>query len=122
VHLDGSNALIYARIRHDSSDFRRMRRQQQVLFAVRNRLLSPETIPHLPALAQVLMGSARTNLSFEDLALLGCLGLQVNTEAIQSWVIGSGLVTDTRLADGAQVLLPNMEAIVPVLEQFSAGE
>ena len=122
VHLDGSNALIYARTRHDSSDFRRMRRQQQVLFAVRNRLMSPETIPHLPALAQVLFSSARTNLSLEDLALLGCLGTQINAEAIQTWVIGSGLVTDTKLADGAQVLLPNMDAIVPVLEQFNAGE
>ena len=122
VHLDGANALIYARLRHDSSDFRRMRRQQQVLFAVRNRLLSPETIPHLPALAQVLYGAVRTDLSFEDLALLGCLGVQVRTEAIQTWVIDNRLVQDTRLADGAQVLMPKMEAIVPVLEQFNAGE
>jgi LCP family protein required for cell wall assembly len=122
VHLDGSNALIYARIRHDSSDFRRMRRQQQVLFAVRNRLLSPQTLPHLPALAQVLMGAAHTNLSLEDLALLGCLGVQIGSDAIQTWVIDSSMTQDTRLADGAQVLTPNMEAIVPVLEQFNAGE
>lgn len=122
VHLDGSNALIYARTRHDSSDFRRMRRQQQVLFAVRDRLLTPATIPHLPALAQLLFGAVRTDLSMEDLALLGCVGTQISAEAIQTWVLGSGLVTDKRLADGAQVLVPNMEAIVPVLEQFSAGE
>jgi LCP family protein required for cell wall assembly len=122
VHLDGSNALIYARIRHDSSDFRRMRRQQQVLMAVRNRLLSPQTLPHLPALAQVLLGAAHTNLSLEDLALLGCLGVQVGSDAIQTWVIDSSMTQDTRLADGAQVLTPNMDAIVPVLEQFNAGE
>lgn len=122
VHLDGSHALIFARIRHDSSDFRRMRRQQQVLFAVRNRLLSPETIPHLPALAQVLVSAARTNLSLEDLALLGCLGPRIGQDAIQTWVIDSSMAQDTRLADGAQVLLPNMDAIVPVLEQFNAGE
>jgi LCP family protein required for cell wall assembly len=122
VHLDGSNALIYARIRHDSSDFRRMRRQQQVLFAVRNRLLSPATVPHLPALAQVLYGAARTDLSFEELALLGCLGVQINPEAIQTWVIDGSMAQDTKLAGGAQVLLPNMEAILPVLEQFNRGE
>ena len=52
--MDGSNALIYARIRHDNSDFQRMRRQQQVLFAIRDRLLSPEALPQLPALAHVL--------------------------------------------------------------------
>jgi polyisoprenyl-teichoic acid--peptidoglycan teichoic acid transferase len=122
VHLDGSNALIYARIRHDSSDFRRMRRQQQVLFAVRNRLLSAETVTHLPALAQVLYGAARTNLSLEDLALLGCLGVQINQEAIQTWVIDSSMTADTRLADGAQVLTPKLETILPVLELFNAGQ
>jgi LCP family protein required for cell wall assembly len=122
VHLDGSNALIYARIRHDSSDFRRMRRQQQVLFAVRNRLLSPQTLPHLPALVQALYGAARTDLSLEDVALLGCLGVQVNSAAIQTWVIDGSMTQDTRLADGARVLTPKMEAIVPVLEQFNLGQ
>jgi LCP family protein required for cell wall assembly len=122
VHMDGATALIYARIRHDSSDFRRMRRQQQVLFAVRNKLLSPATIPFLPALTQTLMGAARTNLSLEDMALLGCLGPQIDPSAIQSWVIEGSMVTNARLEDGAQVLMPNMDAIVPVLEQFNVGE
>jgi anionic cell wall polymer biosynthesis LytR-Cps2A-Psr (LCP) family protein len=99
-----------------------MRRQQQVLFAVRDKLLSPQVIPHLPALAHTLVGAARTDLSLEDLALLGCLGPQVNTSAIQSWVIDGSMVQDVRLSDGAQVLMPNMNAIVPVLEQFNVGE
>jgi LCP family protein required for cell wall assembly len=122
VHMDGSTALIYARIRHDSSDFQRMRRQQQVLFAIRDKLLSPETIPHLPALAQVLFSAAHTNLSLEDIALLGCLGPQVNQSAIQTWVIDSSMVQPTRLVDGAQVLLPKMDAILPILQNFNTGE
>jgi LCP family protein required for cell wall assembly len=122
VHMDGATALIYARTRHDSSDFARMRRQQQVLFAVRNQLLRPQTLLQLPALTQALMGAARTDLSLEDLALLGCLGPQIDVSAIQSWVIDGSMVKDTRLADGAQVLLPVMDAIVPVLEQFNVGE
>jgi len=68
VHMDGSTALIYARIRHDSSDFNRMRRQQQVLFAIRNKLLAPETISHVPALAQVLFNAVRTDMTLEDIA------------------------------------------------------
>jgi LCP family protein required for cell wall assembly len=122
VHMDGATALIYARIRHDSSDFQRMRRQQQVLFAVRNKLLSPATIPQLPALVQTLVSAARTDLSLEDLALLGCLGPQIDISAVQTWVIEGNMVQSTRLADGAQVLMPNMSAIVPVLEQFNVGE
>jgi LCP family protein required for cell wall assembly len=122
VHMDGATALIYARIRHDSSDFTRMRRQQQVLFAARDKLLSPLTLPQLPGLVQVLMGAARTNLSLQDMALLGCLAPQVNKQSIQSWVIDGNMVQDTRLQDGADVLLPNMDAIVPVLKQFNVGQ
>jgi LCP family protein required for cell wall assembly len=121
VHMDGATALIYARTRHDSSDFQRMRRQQRVLYAVRDKLLSPGTLPQLPALAQLLVNSARTDLSFEDLALLGCLGPQIGNNT-QSWVIEGPMVAGARLADGAQVLLPQMDAILPVLEQFNQGE
>jgi len=122
LHLDGGTALIYARIRHDNSDFQRMRRQQQVLFAIRDKLLSPEALPQLPALAQVLNTAARTNLTVEDIALLGCLGPQINRNAIQTWVIDNSLTQPMRLSDGAQVLLPKMDAIRPILENFNAGQ
>lgn len=122
VHMDGSAALIYARIRHDSDDFQRMRRQQRVIFAVRDKLLQPETIPHLPALAQVLWSAARTDLSFEDIALLGCLAPQIDSSSIQTWVIDSSMTIPTKLESGAQVLLPNMDVIQPILEQFNVGE
>jgi LCP family protein required for cell wall assembly len=122
IHMDGATALIYARIRHDSSDFQRMRRQQQVLFAIRDKLLSPETLPHLPALAQALYGAIHTNLTIEDVALLGCLGPQINQSAIQSWVIDGSMVEPTRLADGAQVLMPKMDALLPLLQTFNTGE
>jgi LCP family protein required for cell wall assembly len=122
VHMDGATALVYARIRHDSNDFNRMQRQQQILFAIRDKLLSPETIPQLPGLAQVLVNAVRTNLTLDDIALLGCLGPQINRSAIQSWVIDASMVTPTRLADGAQVLLPDMDAILPILQNFNTGE
>ena len=122
VHMDGAIALIYARIRHDSSDFNRMRRQQQVLFAIRDKLLSPETIPQLPALAQVLFAAVRTDLTLDDIALLGCLGPQINRETIQTWVVDPSMVNPTKLSDGAQVLTPNMDAISPILQNFNTGE
>ncbi len=122
IHMDGATALIYARIRHDSSDFVRMRRQQQVLFAARDKLLSPATLPQLPALVRVLMGAARTNLTLQDMALLGCLAPQVNAQSIQSWVIDANMVQDTTMADGAAVLLPQMDAIMSLLTKFNVGQ
>lgn len=122
VQMNGATALIYARIRHDSSDFQRMRRQQQVLFAVRDKLLQPSTLPHWPGLAQVMFNSVRTDLSLEDLALLGCAGAQINTGAIQSWVIDSRLTQASTTVDGAQILLPKLDAIQPILQAFNTGE
>lgn len=122
VQMDGGTALIYARIRHDSNDFNRMRRQQQILFAVRDKLLQPGTLPQLPALVQILFSAVRTDLTFEDIALLGCLGPQIDRNSIQTWVIDSKMVESRRLEDGAQVLLPKMDAIQSVLQAFNAGE
>jgi hypothetical protein len=76
----------------------------------------------LPALVQVLLGAARTDLSLQDIALLGCLAPQISSQAIQSWVIDGNMVQNTKLADGAAVLLPNMDAIVPVLKEFNVGQ
>lgn len=122
VQMDGGTALIYARIRHDSDDFKRMRRQQQVLFAIRDKLLQPETLPHLPALAQVMLNAVRTDLSLEDIALLGCVGPQIDKSQITTAVIDSRLTEPRTLADGAQVLYPKLDAIQPVLQAFNAGE
>ncbi|MBL8055947.1 MAG: LCP family protein [Anaerolineales bacterium] len=122
VQMDGGTALIYARIRHDSSDFQRMRRQQQVLFAIRDRLLRPETRPHLPALVQILYSSVRTDLTFEDIALLGCLGPQIERANIQARVVDAAMVEARTLADGAQVLVPKLDNLLPLLQAFNAGE
>jgi LCP family protein required for cell wall assembly len=122
VQMDGGTALIYARIRHDSDDFQRMRRQQQVLFAVRDKLLSPETIPHLPALAQILYSSVRTDLTLDDIGLLGCVGPQIERSAITTWTLDARMVTADTLPDGAQILRPNVDAIQSMLQSFNTGE
>jgi LCP family protein required for cell wall assembly len=118
VLMDGGTALIYARIRHDSSDFQRMRRQQQVMFAVRDKLLSPAVLPQIPALAQVLWSAARTDLTVEDLGLIGCAGLQIQESAIQRTTITEAMVEPTRLQDGAQVLMPKIDLINAALASF----
>ena len=118
VLMDGGTALIYARIRHDSSDFRRMQRQQQVLFAVRDKLLSPAVLPQIPALAQVLWSAARTDLTVDDIGLLGCAGLQIQESAISRTTITEAMVEPTKLQDGAQVLMPKTDLINAAIASF----
>ncbi len=122
VHMDGRTALMYARTRHQDSDFGRMRRQQQVLMAIRDKLLTPETIVALPALAQLVYNSVRTDLTLDEVGLLGCAGPQIPGESITRLVIDLSMVEAFTTDSGAQVLRPKMDVILPLLEAFSTGQ
>ncbi len=122
VHMDGRTALMYARTRHQDSDFGRMRRQQQVLMAIRDRLLTPETIVALPALAQLMYNSVRTDLTLDEVGLLGCVGPQIPGESITRLVMDLKMVEPFTTESGAQVLRPKMDVILPLLEAFSTGQ
>lgn len=122
VHMDGKTALMYARTRHQDSDFGRMRRQQQVMMALRDKLFSPEVIPVLPSLAQLLYYSVRTDVSLDEMALLGCVGPQISPESITRIVIDTTMVEAFRTDGGAQVLRPKMDLILPQLEAFATGQ
>ncbi|RPI31323.1 MAG: LytR family transcriptional regulator, partial [Chloroflexota bacterium] len=70
-HLDGPVALGYARNRYTADgDFDRSRRQQQVILAIRRRILSLDMLPVLvskaPALYQEIGAGVRTNLTLEQ--------------------------------------------------------
>jgi LCP family protein required for cell wall assembly len=110
--LDGPEALAYARARKtEGGDFDRAERQQQVVLAVRDRVLELNMIPTLitraPALYQELAAGVRTNLSFDQLMSLAVLATQIDKKSIQKGVIAPPeMVIFQTLPDGAQVLKP----------------
>ncbi len=66
IHLNGADALAYARSRHsseDGSDFARSDRQKQIVSAIRTKLLSAQSIPKLPQLLDVVTKHIRTDLT-----------------------------------------------------------
>jgi polyisoprenyl-teichoic acid--peptidoglycan teichoic acid transferase len=72
-HLTGEQAEQFARFRADGfGDIGRVQRQQELLKAVRKKLLNPLIIPRLPALISEMQQYVDTNLTREEmLALLG---------------------------------------------------
>ena len=76
VHLDGLQALGYARIRKLDSDFMRTSRQRRVvqaaLTALRGRLYDPGMYVRL---ANVLFGTVETNMNAVEIASLGMKAL-----------------------------------------------
>jgi polyisoprenyl-teichoic acid--peptidoglycan teichoic acid transferase len=114
--LDGPTALAYARNRDTiGGDFDRAERTQQVILAVRDRVLSLDMLPTLiskaPILFKELAGSVHTNMTLEEAIKLAWLAQQISPENIQRAVIGVEQVTMTMSADGLDILQPDPDAI-----------
>ncbi|MCK5317368.1 MAG: LCP family protein [Anaerolineales bacterium] len=109
-HLNGPEALAYARVRKNAGgDFGRAERQQQVILAALDRVVGFDILPGLvarsPALYQELASGIRTNLNLEQIISLAWLALKVPTENIQSGAIAPPkMVGFYTRPDGAQVL------------------
>jgi len=89
--LDGPTALAYARARYtDGGDFDRAQRQQQVILAIKDRIveLGPaEIASRAPALYNELAAGIHTNLSLDDALRLGWLALDIPMSSIQRGAI-----------------------------------
>jgi LCP family protein required for cell wall assembly len=109
-HFNGAEALAYARVRYTGGgDFGRAQRQQQVIFAIMDRVVGFNMLPTLinraPVLYQEISSGVRTNLSLEQMISLAWLTLKVPKENIQSGVIAPPkMVGFHTRPDGAQVL------------------
>jgi LCP family protein required for cell wall assembly len=89
--LDGATTLAYARNRKDGDgDFSRSDRQQEVIMAIREQVLTFNMLPMLvskaPALYQELQSGIRTNLTLDQVIKLAWLGFQVEDGNIKRGV------------------------------------
>lgn len=109
-HLDGADALAYARVRKAAGgDFGRAERQQQVALAVLDRVVGFDMVPTLvkkaPQLYQELSSGVRTNMTLEQMISLGWLVVRIPKGNITRGVIGPpNMVGFYTRPDGAQVL------------------
>jgi polyisoprenyl-teichoic acid--peptidoglycan teichoic acid transferase len=114
--LDGPVALAYARNRYTKDgDFDRARRQQQVILAIRDKVLNLNMLPSLvanaPVIYQQLEDGIHTNLTLEQVTQLAWLGQQIPRENIKSGVIGNKHVRYGTSPDGLAIFIPVMSQI-----------
>jgi polyisoprenyl-teichoic acid--peptidoglycan teichoic acid transferase len=117
-HMDGTQAIEYARSRMSTSDFDRARRQQLILLALRKRALSPGGILRWPFLAAAVLEGGKTDLGLGGLVRFALLAVRIDPSKVQQVVLEHPLVISHRRADGAAVLLPNWDLINPVIEEL----
>jgi LCP family protein required for cell wall assembly len=116
-HMDGRTALWYARSRKTTSVFSRERRQQQVLKAIWQEGRSLDVIPRLPQLWSQVQQMVVTDMTFDEVAKLAPIALQIEEQNIRFRNIGYSHVTPWTTPHGGSVFLPNWEAIEPVVNE-----
>ena len=113
--LNGYNALRFARTRHGNNDMRRAERQQQVLYAIHDRLLSFEMIPRLiaqaPQLWQTLSDNFYTSLELGQAVQLGLYVKDIDISSISTGVMNYNYVEDYTTDDGLFALVPIRERL-----------
>jgi hypothetical protein len=108
--------LAYARARNsDGGDFDRAKRQQQVILAIRDRLLSVDALPVLLDKADVLYNELaagiRTNLTLENATKLALLASQIPAANINQGVINEKYILFGQSPDNLAILIPLIDKI-----------
>jgi polyisoprenyl-teichoic acid--peptidoglycan teichoic acid transferase len=91
--LTGPTALKFVRSRHSTSDFDRSARQQLVIAAIKDKLISLDALTSptkLKGLYDSVATHLRTNLAFSELVDLAVFGASLDTANILSYNIHDG--------------------------------
>lgn len=114
--MDGERALEYARTRYADNDFQRIQRQQLIVAAMREQMLSLRTLPSIPTMLSGCQ-RMRTDLAWRDYLALGTSLQSLNSSRIAFASIDEKMAIDTFLPSGAEVLMPKWELIRPLVAE-----
>jgi len=116
-HMDGELALKYARSRKSTSDFDRAKRQQEIIFAIKEKTLETEIIfdqEKINKILQSIKNNISTNIQAKEILTLGSMASDYSKDKIIQNVLkddpnmcGGFLYTPSRdLYGGMFVLIP----------------
>ena len=109
-HFDGELTLKYARTRHSSNDFDRARRQQQVMSAILERVISLEMLPDLARNAtdiyRIVGTGVQTDMALDQMLALANVASTIDRSTIRFGVLDEHVTQPWVTPEGAQVLIP----------------
>lgn len=117
-HLDGSQVLTMARERNSADDFSRMKLGQIILLAILKKSINPLNWPRLPGVSLAASRVIQTDIPAWLWPRLGFALLRTPLFGIDNRIISSDMVIPYITGGGAQVLIPDWEAINPVLHEI----
>ena len=118
-HMNGETALKFARTRHGDNDFERARRQQMVIYALRDRILDGNLLPQLilqsPSLLASLDENVYTDVQIDQMIQLALYLKDIPQENIRTGVIDSNYIVPWMTEDGQSVLVPRRSQLSELL-------
>jgi LCP family protein required for cell wall assembly len=118
-HMDGFDAMCYVRMRMKSSDFDRLRRQQDVFVAIFEKFVSIDGLLKVPQLYDTFSDIVETDIGLDELIpLLPLAGkLALDSSQIRFYRVDYTMVENWRTPQSrAAVLLPKRGLIQAMLE------
>jgi LCP family protein required for cell wall assembly len=131
THLDGLQALKYSRSRHsseDGGDFARAKRQQKVIEAIKNKVISPFVITKIPKLLDELSTEIKTDMIYSDIKLfLKKLPTASDYELVKIILSDNNYLKSSFSSDGQFILIPkdgikNWASIKAAIKRVSDGK
>ncbi len=115
-HLDGALALGYARNRHTANgDFDRAARTQQVILAIRDKVLNLDLLPSLllkaPQLWSQASTSIKTNLTMDQIIQLALVAKDIKRQNIRQGVIDNDCLLAIETINNEDTLIPDLEKV-----------
>jgi LCP family protein required for cell wall assembly len=117
-HLDGEQALAFARDRQHGDDFGRMRQGQIVIVAAAKRVFNPLTWPRLPAVAAAFFQSVDTDLPAWEWPRVALALARSAGGGIDQRTLTREMTNPFTTDGGAQVLGPNWDLIRPMIAEL----
>lgn len=125
-HMNGETALKFARTRHGDNDFERARRQQIVLYALRDRILDENLMPQLilqsPTLLSSLEDNLYSDLNLDQMIQLALFLKDIPPESIRTGVIDSNYIVPWTTTQGASVLVPRRSQLPTLLTEIFGSD
>jgi LCP family protein required for cell wall assembly len=115
-HLDGALALGYARARHtENGDFDRASRIQQVILAIRDKVLNLKLLPSLllkaPDLWSQFSSGIKTNLTMEQIIQLALVAKDLKRQNIRQGITDNDCILAIDSINNEDTLIPNLEKV-----------
>jgi LCP family protein required for cell wall assembly len=117
-HLDGAQALAFARDRKGTDDFFRMAQGQYIFISAARQLINPLTWPRYPLIAGTFLSVVDTNLPAWQWPRLAVALLRAGLSGADHRTLTRDMVTPFTTSEGAQVLAPNWDRIHPLIQEM----